>query len=80
MGALYAKHLMEKMTCIFLSLDSALRPAPLAGGKNWCHSLFCTLNLVQPKQQQQTMVLTFAEVEWIYTVTKREGCLVLAGI
>jgi len=50
MRALCAKHLMEKVTCIFLGVGAALRPGPLIGGKYWCHSLFCVLNLVQPKQ------------------------------
>lgn len=70
MRALCAKRLMEKLTCIFLGVGIVLRPVPLTAGKNWCYSLFCILNLIQPKQQQQRMVWAFAEVEWIYTITK----------
>lgn len=75
MRALCAKHLMEKVTCIILGVGAALRPGPLTGGKYRCHSLFCILNLVQPKQQQQRMVWAFAKAEWISTITKQAGCL-----
>ena len=68
------KHLMGKVTYIFLGMGAALKSGPLMDGKYWCHSLFCVLNLVQPKQQQLKMVWAFAEAEWIYTVTKQSGC------